>query len=75
MSVFDVTKNAEAVNQIKWCGDNDFNLVRRSDFTGVSIHRDGVDCLNNGATLLADATEAENLIKALQKAIDLDWFN
>jgi hypothetical protein len=75
MSVLDITKDVIVVDQIKWCGDSDFNLVRCSDFTEVSIHREGVDCLHGGSALLADAEEAENLIKALQKAIDLGWFN
>jgi hypothetical protein len=73
MSVFDVTKGDATVEEIHWNGDSDFNLIQVDN--GVTIKDSGsYDIHMNNSPLVQDAIEAENLIKALQKAIDLKWF-
>ena len=74
MSTFDVTKPENQVTEIMWNGDQDFNLLSVPD--GVTINSEGIKEMEDaGTTLCQDVNEAEHLIKALQKAIDLGWFN
>jgi hypothetical protein len=73
MNVFDVTKGEVNVKEIHWNGDSDFNLIQTD--RGVTIKDSGAyDIHMNNAPLVEGVEEAENLIKALQKAIDLGWF-
>lgn len=79
MSVYDV-RNADTseVDKIKWVGSNSWDLVKaitspnRSGvkFSGVKITSDGVSC-----ALVSSKGEAKNLIKALEKAIELGWLS
>lgn len=77
MSVFDVTVSEEEVTEIKWSESesDDYNLIP-SKPGEVTINDSGLnDLLNGGENLIVSVGEAENLIKAIQKAIDLGWFN
>ena len=74
MSTFDVrnTKDNEVVKITfadKTAGYG-CSLVKESE-GGVAL----VDCEDNFASYVATKQDAENLIKALQKAIELGWFN
>lgn len=75
MSVFDVTVSEEEVTEIKWCdNDGSLNLVR-SHLGEMTIKEGGLaGMLHDRIPLLQSVPEAENLIKAIQKAIDLGWF-
>jgi hypothetical protein len=74
MSTFDVTKGEqEAITEIQWSHDDDYNLVKSRN--EVTIKTQGChDMAVDGTAMITDVEEAENLIKAIQKAIDLGWF-
>lgn len=74
MSVFDVRKS----------GDNEVTRIQFADTSagyGCSLVKDSegdvtlVDYEDEWASTIATKQDAENLIKALQKAIELGWFN
>ena len=75
MSVFDVTKDkVQDIEEIQWCEFEDWNIIKRKGissevaFKGIKITQNSYD-----RNLVTDKEQAENLIKALQKAIELDW--
>lgn len=73
MSVFDVTKDStQEIEEISWCVSAEWNIIQ-DDHYGISF-RDISLGLGN-YRLVSDKEQAENLIKALQKAIELGWVN
>ena len=75
MSVFDVTKNhIKEIEEIQWCEFEDWNIIKRKGissevaFKGIKITQNSYD-----RSLVTDKEQAENLIKALQKAVELGW--
>ena len=75
MSVFDVTKDdVQEIDEIQWCEFEDWNIIKRKGissevaFKGIKITQNSYD-----RNLVTNKEQAENLIKALQKAIELDW--
>ena len=75
MSVFDVTKDdVQEIKEIQWCEFEDWNIIKRKGissevaFKGIKITQNSYD-----RSLVTNKEQAENLIKALQKAIELDW--
>ena len=73
MSVFDVTKDStQEIEEISWCVSAEWNIIQ-DDRYGISF-RDISLGLGN-YSLVSDKEQAENLIKALQKAIELGWVN
>ena len=75
MSVFDVTKdNVQEIEEIQWCEFEDWNIIKLKGissevaFKGIKITQNSYD-----RSLVTNKEQAENLIKALQKAIELDW--
>ena len=73
MSQFDVTKDStQEIEEISWCVSAEWNIIQ-DDHYGISF-RDISLGLGN-YSLVSDKEQAENLIKALQKAIELGWVN
>lgn len=71
MSVFDVTKEAtQEIEEISWCVSAEWNIIQ-DDHYGISF-RD-ISLGSGNYSLVSDKEQAENLIKALQKAIELGW--
>ena len=75
MSVFDVTKDSvQEIEEIQWCEFEDWNIIKLKGissevaFKGIKITQNSYD-----RSLVTNKEQAENLIKALQKAIELDW--
>ena len=75
MSVFDVTKDkVQEIEEIQWCEFEDWNIIKRKGissevaFKGIKITQNSYD-----RSLVTDKEQAENLIKALKKAIELGW--
>ena len=72
MSVFDVTKdNVQEIEEIQWCVSEEWNIIK-DKHGGVSFRDIPLD---GEYSLVSDKEQAENLIKALQKAIELGWVN
>ena len=72
MSVFDVTKETtREIEEIQWCVSEEWNIIK-DEHSGISF-RD--ISLESEYSLVSDKEQAENLIKALQKAIELGWVN
>ena len=75
MSVFDVTKdNAQEIEEIQWCGAEEWNIIQRATISGGVAFKD-IKISQYDHSLVTDKEQAENLIKALQKAIELGWVN
>ncbi len=81
MSIYNVNATKpEAITEIRWsteaADDNqDFNLVQCTRSNRVTIKEVGIRSIADGDSALCEtAEEAESLMKALQKAIDLGWF-
>lgn len=82
-NVYDViTEETQEITQIKWCKDTDYNLVKFKIGAQVGIGLDEMYIVEKGEfqcddqdryPLVETAEDAENLIKALQKAIELGW--
>jgi hypothetical protein len=73
MSVHNVAQDQQEISKIRWNDDSDYDLIKHR--SGVTLAAAGVhDMHEYDSCLIDDAVEAENLIKALQKAIDLGWF-
>lgn len=72
MSVFDVTKDAieNPIHAIRWCYPKEWDLVRRDT---DCVYFSGIPLDNWSKSLISSKDEAEALIKALQKAIELGW--
>ena len=71
MSVFDVAKdNVQEIEEIKWCVSAEWNIIQDECY-GISF-RD-ISLGLEDYSLVSDKEQAENLIKALQKAIELGW--
>ncbi len=74
--ILDVNVEQEQVTALRWITDptdGDFDLIREGD-TAVTLPAQGLKDIRNGQCGLCDGVkEAEGLIKALQKAIDLGW--
>ncbi len=62
------------ITEVKWVpvGSQDYNLVPATG-RGVTIKDVFAKRLLNGCYLCSNKEEVEDLIKALQKAIDLGW--
>ena len=75
MSVFDVTKdNVQEIEEIQWCEFEDWNIIKRKGISSEVAFKDIKITQNSyDRSLVANKEQAENLIKALQKAIELDW--
>lgn len=79
--IIDINAPAEAeIVEIRWtteamASDDTYNLIPRRG--GKVTIKDGFarEILDEDANLCENAVEAERLIKGLQKAIDLGWFN
>lgn len=70
MSVFDVTKDTiQKIDEIQWNDNSQWNLVIRQSH----IHFKGLSIGEMTWPLVSTKVEAEDLIKALQKAIELGW--
>lgn len=73
MASIDIRDVTERVDTIIFADDESehdyfaFKLTGTPDGSGATIH-DGFDC-----NTVKSKTDAENLIKALQKAIELGW--
>lgn len=73
MTTLDITQGEHVVDEIKWCDSTGYNLVREGK--EVTICELGVDAMSEDkVSLIGNAEEAENLIKAIQKSIDLGWY-
>jgi len=71
LSVVDVE---EEITEIHWC-DPDWNLVRSPTKQRVTIKASGVQEMFEAKEMLLDTVEdAENLIEAIRKTIDLGWY-
>ena len=75
MSVFDVTKDkVQEIEEIQWCEFEDWNIIKQKSissevaFKGIKMTQNSYD-----RSLVTDKEQAENLIKALKKAIELGW--
>jgi hypothetical protein len=72
IEVFDVTKDSKEPEEIKWCSPSGYNLIKYSP--GIGIGNEGLtDMFEHSTPFVTSTEEAENLIKALRKAIDLGW--
>jgi hypothetical protein len=81
VSIFDVTKpEQEAITEIRWAteagsDDQAYNLVRSKSQSAVTLKKEALmELAAEDSSLCENVSEAEGLIKALQKAIDLGWF-
>ena len=71
MSVFDVTKETtQEIEEIQWCVSEEWNIIK-DEHSGISFR----DISLEGYSLVSNKEQAENLIKALQKAVELGWVN
>ena len=71
MLIFDVTKDTtQKIEEIKWCVSEEWNIIQDEHY-GISF-RDIFLGLGD-YSLVSDKEQAENLIKALQKAIEIGW--
>ena len=71
MSVFDVTKDTtQKIEEIKWCVSAEWNIIQDEHY-GISF-RD-ISLGSEDYSLVFNKEQAENLIKELQKAIELGW--
>lgn len=80
MTVLNVTgEPTPPITEIRWSSeaqpeDNDYNLVQNG--TSVTIKDAGLrNMVNRNANLCETKQEALNLIKALEKAIELGWLS
>lgn len=75
MSVFDVTKDkVQEIEEIQWCEFEDWNIIKRKGISSEVAFKDIKITQNSyDRSLVTNKEQAENLIKALQKAIELDW--
>jgi hypothetical protein len=79
MTIFDVNKEQQQpTTEIRWSTEADtsdqcFNLIKGRDH-GITLHEEGLENIFEGNSMLCEnKDEAESLIKALQKAIELGW--
>lgn len=77
MTVFDVTQDQDQgqVTKLAWCNNSRFNLVRATAVDGgICIMQPLLRSLSESdQPYIATRENAENYIKALQKALDLGW--
>ena len=74
MALFDVTKEQpQEIDRIRWCGSDVWDFVYNSE--GIFFYEAEIRFKHapTGFPLVETKGEAENLIKALQKAIELGW--
>lgn len=74
MAVFDVTtEQQQEIDKIKWCCTDVWDLVYNDE--GIYFYEAELRFKHvpTGFPLVETKEEAENLIKALQKAIELGW--
>ena len=74
MAVFDVTtEQPQEIDKIRWCRSELWDLVYNKE--GIFFYEAEIKFkhTNQGFALVETKEEAENLIKALQKAIELGW--
>jgi len=71
MSIFDVTTEQKNISELQWCTNGEYNLTKTRE--GVGLKPLCAQWLKDGTNFLSTKKNAENLIKALQKAIDLGW--
>lgn len=72
MSVIDIRKDYNKVDKIVF-SDEGFNFVTASFLKHSDDHFSIVDESGTDSVLIESVEQAENLIKALQKAIELKW--
>ena len=74
MAVFDVTKEQpQEIDRVRWCGSDVWDLVYNTEGIFFSEAEIRFKHTSTGFPLVETKGEAENLIKALQKAIELGW--
>lgn len=78
MSTFDVRKDkVETIESIRWCASGDHS-VRSWDLVNNPIHsivyiREATQDSTGRVPLLESKEDAQNLIKAIEKCIQLGW--
>lgn len=60
------------ITDIKWRSDEDYNLVKERDGE-VSLPAAGAEEITNGSYLFDSEESARSLIRAIEKAIELEW--
>lgn len=61
--IYDVREKDQDITQIAWCNNEKYDLTKFAMNGGIKVR----------ACDLQDLKTAQNLIKALQKAIELGW--
>lgn len=76
MSLYDV-RNSDTpdIDRIKWVGNNVWDLVKAGQGRGVRFSEVNLISGRVSCSLVNTKTEAENLIKAIKKAIELGWLS
>ena len=72
METIDIRTTNDNVTKIQFAtnhGDNAYILTKNNSYDGQVAIKDG-----NSNLFIASKEDAENLIKALNKAIELNWF-
>lgn len=73
MSVHDVREiMLEPVDQIQWSDNSDYNLVKPKSSYGIAMKSEFI-FNSQGRKLVDTKKQALNLIKALEKVIELGW--
>ena len=67
MSTLDV-RESEKISEIQWCENIRWNLVKKDVANGIRF-KDSSVC----KSLVSTKENAQDLIKALEKAIELGW--
>ena len=74
MSVFDVTtEQPQEIDKIRWRCSNSWDLVYNTEGIFFYEAEIGFKHTSAGFALVRNKEDAKNLIKALQKAIELGW--
>lgn len=61
--IYDVRKKPTVVDGIAWCSNSTKDLTKVNNNDGINVK----------SVYLESVVEAKNLIKALEKAIELGW--
>ncbi len=59
------------IDEIQWRDDTDYSLIQADN--GIVIPRAGAQEVVDGHYFIDSVEEAESLIRAIQKAIELKW--
>ena len=73
MAVFDVTTGQQGIDRIRWGCSTSWDLVYRERSIFFDELKIKFEHFPVSYALVETKEEAENLIKALQKAIELGW--